>query len=96
LFVYLVAQLHIDDRERYSQYEAGFMPIFQKHGGELLAIDDSPVVMEGETDITRLVVLRFPDQEKADAWFHSDEYQAIAAHRRAASTATLVSGKGIG
>ena len=39
---YIVATLTIHDRERYSQYEAGFMEIFQRFEGEMLAVDEQP------------------------------------------------------
>ena len=38
--VYLMAQLSIHDRERYAQYEAGFMAVLNEHGGTLTAVDD--------------------------------------------------------
>ncbi|MEQ8693635.1 MAG: DUF1330 domain-containing protein [Pseudomonadales bacterium] len=33
---YIVAHITIEDRARYSQYEAGFMAIFQKYQGRML------------------------------------------------------------
>jgi len=88
--VYLVAQLTIHDRTRYADYAIGFMPIFTKYGGKLLSVDEAPKVIEGDWKYTRTVLLEFPSEESADAWYRSEEYQAIAAHRRAASTANLV------
>lgn len=92
--VYGVAQIRIDDREGYGRYEAAFMPIFQKYGGELVAVDDAPKLVEGDPDITRVVILRFADEASFDRWYDSDEYQEIAKHRLASSTATLVRAKG--
>ena len=95
--VYGVAQIRIDDRERYGQYEAGFLQVFQKYGGQLVAVDDAPQVVEGAGDwpYTRIVLLRFEDQQAADAWYHSDEYQELAKIRQEASVATLAFVKGI-
>jgi len=33
---YVIGQLDIHDPEAYQAYLNGFMPIFQRHGGELL------------------------------------------------------------
>jgi uncharacterized protein (DUF1330 family) len=33
---YVLAQIQIDDPDEYQNYLAGFMPIFERHGGELL------------------------------------------------------------
>ena len=92
--VYMVARIQIDDRERYGQYEAGFMEIFERYDGQLLAVDEAPEVMEGNWDVTRTVLIGFPSAEAAKAWYDSEEYQALAQHRFASSRgdAVLLSG----
>ncbi len=87
---YIVARIAIHDRERYAQYEAGFMPIFAQYGGQILAVNDTPEVMEGPQDTRRLVILAFPDRDSAMAWAGSPEYRAIAKHRLAASEGEIV------
>lgn len=87
---YIVAHIAIHDRDRYAQYEAGFMPIFEKYGGQILAVNDAPEVLEGPPDTRRLVILAFPDREAALAWAGSPEYQDIAKHRLAASDGAIV------
>lgn len=82
---YIVARITINDRERYAQYEAGFLEIFAAHAGKLLAVDDNPEVLEGDWRCTRTVIAEFPDRESALAWYRSDDYQTLAEHRFAAS-----------
>ena len=93
---YVVAHIAIHDRERYAQYEAGFMPIFAKYGGTILAVNDAPEVLEGPADTRRLVILAFPDRAAALAWAASPEYQEIAKHRLAASDGAIVMTPGFG
>lgn len=93
---YIVARITIIDRERYAQYEAGFMAVFAAHQGRLLAVDDDPQILEGGWRCTRTVVAEFPDYEAALAWYRSDDYQALAAHRFAASDGEIALLKGIG
>lgn len=88
--VYLIAQLTINDREYYRRYAEGFMEIFTRYGGKLLSVDEEPEVLEGDWPYTRTVLMSFPSKEQADAWYHSTEYQALAQHRLAASSANLV------
>jgi uncharacterized protein (DUF1330 family) len=38
----------------------------------------------------RNVVLEFPSREQAEAWYHSDAYQAIIHHRKDNSTGNLI------
>jgi len=87
--VYAIALLSIADRERYGVYERGFMEIFSRYSGKLLAVDEAPTVKEGDWPYTRTVLIEFPDAEAFDAWFDSPEYQALAVHRHAASTGSI-------
>lgn len=85
--VYLVAQITIHDQDRYGEYGSGFMEIFSKYQGTLLSVDEAPVKLEGNWDYTRTVLISFPSEEAAMAWYRSEEYQALAQHRFAASDA---------
>lgn len=87
--IYLVAQINIEDRDTYARYEAGFMEIFDRYDGELLAVDEAVTELEGSWDYTRTVILRFPNETAARSWYDSAEYQALAQHRFAASAANL-------
>ncbi|WP_438729078.1 DUF1330 domain-containing protein [Parasphingorhabdus sp. DH2-15] len=93
--VYAIAQLTIHDREGYKRYEAGFMEVFAKFDGVMLSIDEEPMVLEGEFTATRSVLIEFPSKEQAMAWMTSPDYQAIAKHRLAASTANSILVKAI-
>lgn len=93
--VYVVAQIRIHDRDRYQQYEAGFMAIFDKHEGKLLSIDEAPKQLEGNWHATRTVLISFPSRKAAKAWMQSDEYQEIAKHRHAAAETDSVLVQGL-
>jgi uncharacterized protein (DUF1330 family) len=94
--VYVVALLDITDREEYGLYGQGFMEIFGKYGGQLLAVDESPTVVEGDWPHTRTVLLSFPGAGEMDRWYRSPEYQALAKHRFKASTARIAMIQGLG
>ena len=88
--VYLIAQLKIHDRERYAEYESGFIDIFSQYKGTLLSVDEAPGRLEGEWDFTRTVLIQFPTKDDADAWYYSTEYQNLVKHRFAASDGNIV------
>ncbi len=67
--VYAIALLNIADRERYGACQQGFMEIFSKYSGKLLAVDETPVVKEGDWPYSRTVLIEFPDAEAFDTWF---------------------------
>jgi len=87
---YVVAQINIHDRDQYAHYEAGFGAIFSEFEGRMLAVNESPTVVEGEWPFTRTVIIEFPSQSDARAWYDSDAYQTLATHRFSASVANIV------
>ena len=87
---YLIARIDINDREEYSKYEAGFMEIFSQYDGKMLSVDEAPKLIEGEWPVTRTVLIEFPSEESAMAWYQSDTYQTLAQHRFASSDGNVV------
>lgn len=93
---YVIAQLDIFDPERYKSYLAGFMPVFERHGGDLLATTAGETkVFEGVWGHPKTVVMRFPDKAAAEAWLSDPEYKALAEHRYASARANLALVDGI-
>ena len=92
---YIIAQINIDDRETYANYEEGFMEIFAKYDGSLLAVDEDPRLLEGSWPYTRTVLISFPGEAQALDWYQSDEYQALARYRFASSSANISIIKGL-
>ncbi len=91
---YFIAQIDIHDEAEYAAYLAGYDEVFDRYQGEVLAVDDDVVVLEGEWPFSRTVLIRFPDGAALDDWYHSHEYQALARHRRNAATANIVAVEG--
>ena len=92
--VYLIANIDIQDREQYANYEAGFMDIFAQFNGRMLAVDEDQTTLEGAWPYTRSVLIEFPSEQDARAWFESDAYQTLAQHRFAASAGNIALIKG--
>ena len=88
--VYIIARFKIHNRSEYDTYSAGFSEVFKKFDGKMLSVDEDPKVLAGEWDDTRSVIIEFPSKDSALAWMTSDEYQAIAKHRDAGSTANSI------
>ena len=93
--VYIIAKFTIHDRSEYDIYESGFAEVFAKFDGKMLSVDEEPMVLSGDWQATRSVIIEFPSKESALTWMMSDEYQAIAKHRNAGSTSTSILVKGL-
>jgi len=82
--VYIIANFRIHDADTYRNYEKGFFPILERHAGEFFTYDDSTVTFEGAAPREgRMVIFKFPSEDRARAWYDDPEYQALAEHRRA-------------
>jgi uncharacterized protein (DUF1330 family) len=89
--VYVVAQLSFTDRSAYQRYQARFMDVFRKFEGKLLAADEHPLLLDGQWDRNKLVLLSFPDEPAARRFIEDPEYQEISRDRRAgADTVSLL------
>jgi uncharacterized protein (DUF1330 family) len=88
--VYVIAQVGIHDRTEYDAYSAGFLEVFARFQGELLAVSENPIVVEGDWPYTRTVLMRFPSADEARRWYESPEYQTIARHRLRGSVTNAV------
>ncbi len=87
---YFVARITIHDRSGYQTYEDGFDDVFEKYGGEVVAVDDAPEALEGEWNATRMVLIRFPSREECHRWYDSPAYRQLARRRCKASRAEIV------
>ena len=93
---YMIAQINVHDAEEYQKYLAGFLPIFERYGGELLVTSRSETeVIEGEWAYPRTVIMKFPSLEQARRWHDDPDYQALAEHRRRSAQANLVLVEGV-
>lgn len=86
---YFVAQIAIRDRAEYQKYLDGFDEIFARYRGIVVAVDESPTVLEGEWPCDRTVLIRFSDENEARRWYDSPEYRELAKHRHRASRANI-------
>ncbi len=61
--VYVMAQLKFTDRAAYDRYQARFFGVFSQFEGTLLAADEQPLVVEGEWQRDKVVLMSFPHAE---------------------------------
>ena len=63
--VYIIAAFTIHDRSEYNKYESGFAEVFAKFDGKMLSVDEDPMVLSGDWQATRSVIIEFPSQQSA-------------------------------
>ena len=84
---YVVVDIAIHDPSTYDHYKTLAPPSIAQYGGRYIARGGATTVLEGDWRPERLVLLEFPDAERARAWWGSPEYaEAKALRQRAAAT----------
>ncbi len=92
--VYFIANINIKDYDEYQKYLDKAGDIFARYEGEYLAIDNNPMVLEGEWDYTRTVIIKFPGEKELLRWYQSEEYQEILQYRLKAALCDTIVVKG--
>ncbi|UCG61655.1 MAG: DUF1330 domain-containing protein [Candidatus Zixiibacteriota bacterium] len=91
---YFLAEIDVHDAEEYQSYLDGYDTVFDKFKGEVIAVDEDPVLLEGEWPYTRTVLIKFPDEAEARRWYDSPQYRQLVKHRHRASNANVILIKG--
>ena len=99
---YVIAGNDVTNLQSMQQYVKAAAPTLAPFGGkllvptiELLATGGDIVHLEGDFKPTRVVVIEFPNMERAQAWYDSDEYQAIINLRLEGSVGSVLIADGV-
>ena len=74
---YVIVDVEVTDPEAYKEYTGHVPATVEKYGGRFVVRGGKYETLEGSWQPKRIVVLEFPDYERAKAWYDSPEYQAI-------------------
>lgn len=91
---YIVVETDIHDPEQYELYKQAAPPAVAAGGGRFLARGGELVVLEGDWQPKRIVLLEFPDLEAAKRFYDSPEYQDAKRLREGAAGFNMVAVEG--
>ena len=75
---YLIVDTVLTDPALYEEYKLQAKPIVEQYGGEYLARGGQLSIKEAALwSPSRVVLIRFPTSRQAQAFYDSDEYQAV-------------------
>jgi uncharacterized protein (DUF1330 family) len=81
----LFDNVEVTDPAALARYFPQAAKLVAEHGGRYIAVDAVPEVVEGDPDLTSLVLVEFPDVESFRAWYDSPEYSPLKAIRHGAA-----------
>lgn len=94
---YFVIDTYIDEtrgRGMYDDYIEKVKPIVEKYGGTYLVRTEKVTSLHPLRTPQRIIIIEFPDREKLDACFSSDEYKKISGARTGSVDARAVIAEG--
>lgn len=78
MVAYVIVDTQLTHPDVYEQYKLRAKPLVESHGGEYLARGGRLTVKEDDLwSPARIVLLRFPSTESAEAFYASPEYQEV-------------------
>ncbi|QXL84660.1 DUF1330 domain-containing protein [Comamonas sp. NLF-1-9] len=88
---YLVGHVSVKDAQKWAEYRSKVPATLAPWGAELLFRGERAATYSGELAHPEIVVIRFPDTDAIERWFHSDAYQALLPVREQAAEVLLLS-----
>lgn len=92
---YLISDVTAKDAEAFEIYRTRAAASIARHGGRYLVRGGPIEPLEGSWTPRTLIVVEFPDIDRAKAWYRSPEYAAALAVRDDALSRNLVLVDGI-
>jgi uncharacterized protein (DUF1330 family) len=87
---YLVLDLSVIDFDGFSKYIADIPAFIAKHSGKYIVRGVQPTTIEGDWKPERLVIIEFPEREKAEAFLGDPEIQDLFGLRHTTTTSKLL------
>jgi uncharacterized protein (DUF1330 family) len=87
---YLVLDLSVNELGGFRKYIAEIPAFIAKHSGKYLVRGVQPTPIEGDWKPERLVIIEFPEREKAEAFLRDPDIQDLFKVRHDTTTSRLV------
>ena len=92
---YAIYQQHdLQDSAAYDEYQRQARQCVVRFGGKQIVGTGDHRVLEGESKISRITILEFPDMAALDRWYNSDEFRSLTEMRQGAATGTFIVAEG--
>jgi uncharacterized protein (DUF1330 family) len=93
---YVIVEVTIHDPVDYEAYKKLTPAAVAAYEGRFLVRGGETIMLEGDWNPERMVVLEFPSVEKAKEWWHSDLYSAAKKIRQRSATTRMLIVEGAG
>jgi uncharacterized protein (DUF1330 family) len=92
---YVISEIEVTDPDGYAEYAPLANASVLRHGGRFVVRGGPSEAIEGNW-AGRIVVIEFESLDAAQAWYHSDDYQAALPIRLRNSRGRMIAVEGAG
>jgi uncharacterized protein (DUF1330 family) len=94
--VYVISDVSVLNSEAIQTYRTLAADSIAKYGGKYLARGGEVNVLEGKWNPRTIIIVEFPNRERAEAWYGSPEYASALEVRDTALSRNLILVAGVG
>jgi uncharacterized protein (DUF1330 family) len=92
---YVIVNVTINDTTRYEEYKKLAAPTVTAYGGRYIVRGGAAEALEGKWRPGRVVLLEFPDSQRAREWWNSPEYAPAKELRQAIASTDMMVVEGV-
>ncbi len=92
---YMIARINVTDWDRYNEYLQVTPGIIAKYDGRFIVRGGKTITLEGPEEKWRIVVVEFPNLQKARDFYNSADYADAKKIREGAALAQFVAIEGV-
>lgn len=92
---YVISDVTFRDAQALEAYRSHAAASIARHGGRYLARGGAVEILEGNWRPSPLIIVEFPDMERARAWYRSLDYAEALRFRDAALSRDLILVEGV-
>jgi uncharacterized protein (DUF1330 family) len=92
---YVIVESDVTDPAKYEGYKKLTPGAIAAHGGRFIVRGGRTAVLEGDWQPKRIVVIEFPDFERAKKFYDSPEYRAARQAREGAAKLDMILAEGV-
>lgn len=87
---YLIVNVDVKDFEKIKKYISDTPAVVEKYSGKFLARGGELLVVEGNWNPKRVVIIEFDSFEKAKEYYNSDDYKPLKLLRQSSAETDVV------
>ena len=87
---YIIVDVKINNPEEYDEYKKLTPASVEAFGGSFIARGGTTETLEGDWNPSRVVVLRFPNADRARQWWSSKEYSIAKLIRQGSADTKMI------